>query len=185
MSGSLCLGQLPGSCLRQTALGLGRILHRIALPWYDSHLCLLALPSVHPTPSKFAESYSALNAAPYWMDPTLQLIFAWSVEMRCICLHCLQPQPMQPAYYLLSAGLAVICPASDMISYSERYGGGLYHSMATRVRNDSQVPRPPRKDFYKLMNRDHIVLRYAIRLVTTTGYSLSETDRLAACNSCG
>jgi len=121
-----------------------------------------------------------------WTQPcSSSLPGVLSVEIRCICLHCLQPQPMQPAYYLLSAGLAVICPASDMISYSERYGGGLYHSMATRVRNDSQVPRPPRKDFYKLMNRDHIVLRYAIRLVATTGYSLSETDRLAACNSCG
>ena len=48
-----------------------------------------------------------------------------------------------------------------------------------------QVPRPPRKDFYKLMSRDHIVLRFAIRLDATAGYSLSETDRLAACNSHG
>ncbi len=44
----------------------------------------------------------------------------------------------------------------------------------------AQVPRPPRKDFYKLMNRDRIVLRFAVRLVETPGYPLSETDRWAA-----
>ena len=42
----------------------------------------------------------------------------------------------------------------------------------------SQVPRPPRKDFYKLMSRDRIVLRFAVRLVETPGYPLSKTDRL-------
>ncbi len=48
----------------------------------------------------------------------------------------------------------------------------------------AQVPRPPRKDFYKLMNRDRIVLRFAVRLVDTPGYPLSETDRLAiVCSS--
>ena len=41
------------------------------------------------------------------------------------------------------------------------------------------MPRPPRKDFYKLMNRDRIVLRFAVRLVETPGYPLSETDRWA------
>ena len=40
-----------------------------------------------------------------------------------------------------------------------------------------QVPRPPRKDFYKLMNRDHIVLRFACRLVDAPGCTLSESDR--------
>ena len=40
-----------------------------------------------------------------------------------------------------------------------------------------QVPRPPRKDFYKLMNQDHIVLRFACRLVETPGCTLSESDR--------
>lgn len=42
-----------------------------------------------------------------------------------------------------------------------------------------QVPRPPKKDFYKLMNRDRIVLRFAARLVETPGYTPSETDRSA------
>ena len=41
----------------------------------------------------------------------------------------------------------------------------------------TQVPRPPRKDFYKLMNRDHIVLRFACRLVEAPGCTLSESDR--------
>ena len=46
----------------------------------------------------------------------------------------------------------------------------------------AQVPRPPRKDFYKLMNRDRIVLRFAVRLVAAPGCPLSETDRWAALN---
>lgn len=43
-----------------------------------------------------------------------------------------------------------------------------------------QIPRPPRKDFYKLMNKDKIVMRFACRLVDhSEGPSsrLTSTDR--------
>lgn len=32
-----------------------------------------------------------------------------------------------------------------------------------------QIPRPPRKDFYKLMNKDKAVLRFVCRLVEASG----------------
>ncbi len=42
-----------------------------------------------------------------------------------------------------------------------------------------QVPKPPRKDFYKLMNKDKIVLRFSTRFVETPTHQLSSSDRSA------
>jgi hypothetical protein len=51
--------------------------------------------------------------------------------------------------------------------------------MLTNIVLPMQIPRPPRKDFYKLMNKDKAVLRFVCRLVEHTGASnshLSATD---------
>lgn len=40
-----------------------------------------------------------------------------------------------------------------------------------------QVPKPPKKDFYKLMNKDKIVLRFSTRFVETPTHQLSSSDR--------
>lgn len=40
-----------------------------------------------------------------------------------------------------------------------------------------QVPKPPKKDFYKLMNKDKIVLRFSTRFVETSTHQLSSSDR--------
>ncbi|DBB10039.1 TPA: Protofilament ribbon protein [Trebouxia sp. C0006] len=39
------------------------------------------------------------------------------------------------------------------------------------------VPKPPKKDFYKLMNKDKIVLRFSTRFVETPTHQLSSSDR--------
>ena len=40
-----------------------------------------------------------------------------------------------------------------------------------------QIPKAPRKDFYKLMNKDKIVLRFGTRFVETSTHQLSSSDR--------
>ena len=40
-----------------------------------------------------------------------------------------------------------------------------------------QVPKPPKKDFYKLMNKDKIILRFGCRFVETATHKLSPADR--------
>ncbi len=40
-----------------------------------------------------------------------------------------------------------------------------------------QVPKAPKKDFYKLMNKDKIVLRFSTRFVETPTHQLSSSDR--------
>ena len=42
-----------------------------------------------------------------------------------------------------------------------------------------QVPKPPKKDFYKLMNKDKIVLRFSTRFVETPTHQLGSSDRSA------
>ena len=44
-----------------------------------------------------------------------------------------------------------------------------------------QIPRPPRKDFYKLMNKDKAVLRFVCRLVEHSG---ALTSRLSPTDGC-
>lgn len=39
------------------------------------------------------------------------------------------------------------------------------------------VPRQPKRDFYKLMHKDKIVLRFRCRLVPTGAKPLSESDK--------
>lgn len=39
------------------------------------------------------------------------------------------------------------------------------------------VPKPPKKDFYKLMNKDKIILRFGCRFVETATHKLSPADR--------
>lgn len=48
------------------------------------------------------------------------------------------------------------------------------------VATDVQVPKPPKKDFYKLMNKDKIVLRFSTRFVETPTHQLSSSDRSAS-----
>lgn len=46
----------------------------------------------------------------------------------------------------------------------------------------SLVPKAPRKDLYKLMNKDRVVLRFKCRFVETSSLALSDADRQAPPN---
>lgn len=41
----------------------------------------------------------------------------------------------------------------------------------------SLLPKPPKKNFHKLMNKDSIVLRFSAKLVETQRFSLADSDR--------
>ncbi|GMH37490.1 hypothetical protein BSKO_05363 [Bryopsis sp. KO-2023] len=47
----------------------------------------------------------------------------------------------------------------------------------TKQNCTSLLPKPPKKDFHKLMNKDNIILRFSARMVETERFKLSVADR--------
>ena len=87
-------------------------------------------------------------------------------------------KPIAPQASRVSQDTIILSQTSDnrQRKVTKHASTRCYRSDA-RLLTAVQVPKPPKKDFYKLMNKDKIVLRFSTRFVETPTHQLSSSDR--------
>jgi hypothetical protein len=94
-----------------------------------------------------------------------------------------QPQPLVWLQENLGYSAEMMAPVDVREPVPEKrtrvlppYNG--YGSLEDSAENCKHlIPKPPKKDFYKLINKSKIVLRFGIRFMDSPGHKVSEDHR--------